>query len=192
MFIIGDTLVSEELLDEQFVCDLNACRGQCCVEGESGAPLNQDELPLLEAVYDKVIPFMRQEGIEAIEKYGLYTVDSDGDFVTTLVSEGKECSFVTFDEKGIAKCALEQAYNAGATNWKKPISCHLYPIRLAKLPEYNALNYHRWQVCSPACELGKALKVPVYKFLREPLIRRFGDGWYEELEAVAANWNLRQ
>lgn len=191
MLIVGETLVSEELLEEHFVCDLNACKGQCCVEGESGAPLNQDELPLLEKVYDQVIPFMRPEGIEAIEKHGLYTVDSDGDFVTTLVSEGKECAFVTFDDNGVAKCALEQAYNAGATDWKKPMSCHLYPVRLAKLPEYIALNYHRWQVCSPACELGKALKVPVYKFLREPLIRKFGEIWYEELEAVASIWNNR-
>ena len=107
------------------------------------------------------------------------------------MSEGKECAFVTFDDNGVAKCALEQAYNAGATDWKKPMSCHLYPVRLAKLPEYIALNYHRWQVCSPACELGKALKVPVYKFLREPLIRKFGEIWYEELEAVASIWNNR-
>jgi hypothetical protein len=191
MLIVGDTLVSEELLEEHFVCDLNACRGECCVQGESGAPLTQDELPVLEEIYDKVKPYMRPEGIKAIERDGLYTVDSDGDFVTTLVSAGKECAFVTFDDKGIAKCALEQAYNDGVTTWKKPVSCHLYPVRLVKLPDFTALNYHRWQVCSPACELGKALKVPVYKFLREPLIRRFGEAWYKELEAVAENWVRR-
>jgi hypothetical protein len=188
MLIVGDTLVSEELLEEQFVCDLNKCLGQCCVEGESGAPLLQEELPVLENIYDKVKPFMRQQGIDAIEREGLYTVDSDGDFVTTLVAAGKECAFVTFDEKGIAKCALEQAYNAGVTDWKKPISCHLYPVRLAQLKEYVAVNYHRWQVCSPACALGKELKVPVYVFLREPLIRRFGEGWYQELETIASNY----
>lgn len=188
MLIVGETLVSEELLEEQFVCDLNKCLGQCCVEGESGAPLLQEELPVLEEIYEKVKPFMRRQGIDAIEREGLYTLDSDGDFVTTLVAPGKECVFVTFDEKGIAKCALEQAFNAGITQWKKPISCHLYPVRLSQLKEYVAVNYHRWQVCSPACALGKELKVPVYVFLREPLIRKFGEAWYHELETIAANF----
>lgn len=188
MLIVGETLVSEELLEEQFVCDLNKCLGQCCVEGESGAPLLQEELPVLEDIYEKVKPFMRRLGIDAIEREGLYTLDSDGDFVTTLVAPGKECVFVTFDEKGIAKCALEQAFNAGITQWKKPISCHLYPVRLSQLKEYVAVNYHRWQVCSPACALGKELKVPVYVFLREPLIRKFGEAWYHELETIAANF----
>jgi len=116
-------------------------------------------------------------------------VDDDGDFVTSLVGNHGECVFVTFDEKGVAKCALEQAYNAGKTSWKKPISCHLYPVRLAKLTEYVAVNYHKWQVCEPACACGQSLKVPVYRFLREPLIRRFGEAWYAELEEVAAHWN---
>lgn len=188
MIIIGQTLVSEELLEEQFVCDLNACKGACCIEGESGAPLEQDELLKLEDSLEAVRPYMRPEGIAVIDAEGPYTVDVDGDFVTSLVGKHGECAFVTFDEKGIAKCSLEQAYNDGRTSWKKPISCHLYPIRLAQLKEYVAVNYHRWQVCEPACACGKSLKVPVYKFLKEPLIRRFGEAWYSELEEAAAAW----
>jgi hypothetical protein len=186
MIIVGETLVSEELLDECFVCDLAACKGACCVEGESGAPLEPEELEKLEEVYDAVVPFMAQEGIDAIERDGLYQVDDDGDFVTTLVSHHGACAFVTYDEKGIAKCALEQAYLAGKTQWKKPISCHLYPVRLAKLPEYTAVNYHHWHVCAPACACGAALKVPVFQFLKEPLTRKFGPNWFSELEEIAS------
>ena len=188
MIIIGQTLVSEELLEEQFVCDLNACKGACCIEGESGAPLEQDELLKLEDSLEAARPYMRAEGIAVVDAEGPYTVDDDGDFVTSLVGKHGECAFVTFDEKGIAKCSLEQAYNDGRTSWKKPISCHLYPIRLAQLKDYVAVNYHRWQVCEPACACGKSLKVPVYKFLKEPLIRRFGVAWYSELEEVAVAW----
>lgn len=188
MIIIGQTLVSEALLEEQFVCDLNACKGACCIEGESGAPLEQDELLKLEDSLEAARPYMRPEGIAVIDAEGPYTVDDDGDFVTSLVGKHGECAFVTFDERGIAKCSLEQAYNDGRTSWKKPISCHLYPIRLAQLKEYVAVNYHRWQVCEPACACGKSLKVPVYKFLKEPLIRRFGAAWYSELEEAAAAW----
>ena len=190
MIIVGQTLVSEDLFDQQFVCDLNACKGACCIEGESGAPLEADELLRIEENLEAVKPFMRSEGLKAIEASGPYVVDEDGEFVTSLVSKHGACVFVTFDEKGIAKCALEQAYNAGATNWKKPISCHLYPVRLAQLTEYVAVNYHRWQVCEPACACGSELKVPVYRFLKEPLIRRFGEAWYAELEEVATQWYL--
>ncbi len=190
MIIVGDTLVSEEVFEEYFVCDLSACKGACCVEGESGAPLDQDELVLLEEVYDLVKPFMRKEGIEAIEREGLYTLDQDGDFVTTLVGDHGECAFVTYDANGIAKCSLESAHLAGVTTWKKPISCHLYPIRLQKLSEYIAVNYHRWPVCSPACECGSKLKVPVFKFLKDPLIRKFGESWFSELLGVYEVWKL--
>jgi len=188
MIIIGDTLVSEELLEEFFVCDLNACKGACCIEGESGAPLEIDELERLEEVYDAVKPYMRPEGIRAIDELGLYQMDRDGDLVTTLVDNHKECAFVVFDKSGIAKCALEQAHKDGKTDWKKPISCHLYPIRIAKLPDYTALNYHKWQVCEPACSCGTALQVPVYRFLKDPLIRKFGEKWFSELEEVHAVW----
>lgn len=192
MILVGETLVSDEIFDEYFVCDLSACKGACCVEGESGAPLELEELDALERVFDQVKPFMRKEGIEAIERDGLYSVDSDGDFVTTLVGNHGECSFVIYDQNGIAKCALEKAYSAGLTDWKKPISCHLYPIRLQKLSEYIAVNYHRWPICAPACECGSSLKVPVFRFLREPLIRKFGEKWYEELLEVYDAWKDEQ
>ncbi|MFN0033271.1 MAG: DUF3109 family protein [Flavobacteriales bacterium] len=185
MLIVGNTLVSEELLEEQFVCDLRACKGACCVEGSSGAPLEVEEIDSLEEVIEEVRPYMRAEGLKAIAEQGLYKMDEDGDLVTTLVDGNKECSFVFFDEQSIAKCALEKAYNEGKTNWKKPISCHLYPVRLQKLPDYTAVNYHRWQVCKPACKCGAELKVPVYRFLNEPLKRKFGHEWFAELEAIS-------
>jgi hypothetical protein len=188
MIIVGDTLVSEEIFEKKFVCDLQACKGACCVEGESGAPLEEDELSSLEEVYEIVKPYLRPEGIQALEEKDLYEVDSDGDYVTTLVGDHGVCAYAFFDQHGIAKCALEQAYLDGKTNWKKPISCHLYPIRLAQLPDYVAVNYHHWPICQPACECGSKLEVPVYKFLKEPLIRRFGESWYQELELVATEF----
>jgi Protein of unknown function (DUF3109) len=186
MISIGKTLISEDLLEKKFVCDLNACKGACCVAGESGAPLDEDELPILDAIFEKVKPFMVEKGIKAVQKHGAYVLDGDGDYTTTLVSEGAECAFVYFDESGIAKCAIEKAHMEGVIDWKKPISCHLYPVRISKYKAYDAVNYHKWEVCKPACECGKKLDVPVYKFLKEPLIRKYGKGWFKELEKVAS------
>lgn len=185
MIAIDKTLISEDLLDKKFVCDLNACKGACCVAGDSGAPLDKDELKVLNSVVDKVKPYMVKKGIKAIEKHGAYVIDGDGDYTTTLVSPGAECAFVFFDENKIAKCAIEQAYYDGKINWKKPISCHLYPIRITKHKDYDAVNYDKWDVCKPACECGTKLDVPVYKFLKEPLIRKYGKEWFKELEKSA-------
>ncbi|MEO6303386.1 MAG: DUF3109 family protein [Bacteroidia bacterium] len=185
MIAINKTLISEDILDKKFVCDLNACKGACCVAGDSGAPLDKDELPILKSVVDKVKPYMVKKGIKAIEKYGAYVVDGDGDYTTTLVSPGAECAFVFFDENKIAKCAIEQAFYDGKIDWKKPISCHLYPIRITKHKEYDAVNYDKWDVCKPACTCGAKLDVPVYKFLKEPLIRKYGKEWFKELEKSA-------
>jgi hypothetical protein len=184
MIAIQDTIVSDELLDKQFVCDLNACKGECCVAGESGAPLDKEELPILLEILDKVKPYMNKKGIKAIEKNGPYVLDSDGDYTTTLVSKEAECAFVVFDENKIAKCAIEQAFNDGVINWKKPISCHLYPVRITAYKNYDAVNYHQWNVCKPACECGAKLQVPVYQFLKGPLIRKYGEDWFNELEQV--------
>lgn len=181
MISIGKTLISTEIFDKQFVCDLSACKGQCCIDGESGAPLHEDELEKLDEVMDEVRPYMRKEGLESIEKHGLYEIDMDGDYVTPLVN-GEECAYVNFDEKGVAKCAIENAYNEGKTSWKKPISCHLYPIRIKELKDFDALNYHHWPICEAACTLGQSLSVEVYRFLKEPLIRKYGVDWYGELE----------
>ncbi len=184
MIQIAETLVSEELLKKKFVCELSACKGECCIAGDSGAPLDQDELEILESVYDKVKPYMTKQGIEAVEDQGHYLTDLDNDFVTPLVEGDKECAYVYFD-KGIAKCAIEKAYLNGEISWRKPISCHLYPVRLTKMRSgVVALNYDKWSICAPACDNGKALNVKVYRFLREPLIRKFGEQWFSELEEV--------
>lgn len=184
MISIDNTLISEDLLDKKFVCDLNACKGECCIAGDSGAPLEQEELAILEDIYETVAPFMNEEGRQEIEKQGLYIVDEDGDFVTPLVDKVKHCAFVVFENE-IAKCAIENAYKAGKVDFKKPISCHLYPVRITKYRDFDAVNYHKWNVCKPACSCGKKLDVAVYKFLKEPLIRKFGTEWYKQLELAS-------
>lgn len=185
MIAIDKTLISEDLLEKKFVCDLNACKGACCVAGDSGAPLEKEELPILDSILDKVKPYMVKKGIKAVEKHGAYVIDGDGDYTTTLVSPGAECAFVFFDENKIAKCAIEQAYYDGKIEWKKPISCHLYPVRITQHKEYDAVNYDKWSICKPACECGAKLDVPVYKFLKEPLIRKYGKDWFKQLEQSA-------
>lgn len=189
MIAINHALVSEDVFDKKFVCDLTACKGECCVAGDAGAPLDKKELKILDKVYPTVKPYMTKKGIDAVEQYGTYVKDSDGDYTTTLVSAGAECAFVIYDSNNIAKCAIEQAHIDGKLNeiapdWKKPISCHLYPIRINEYKEYDAVNYHSWHICKPACECGKKLDVPVFKFLKEPLIRKYGADWYNELDAV--------
>lgn len=185
MIAINNTLVSEDLIERKFVCDLNACKGACCVEGESGAPLEKEEREIIESVLEKVKPYMNEKGKKAIAKQGPHVIDSDGDYTTPLVSKGGECAYVFFDETNTAKCAFEKAYLEGIIAWKKPISCHLYPVRITKYKNYDAVNYHSWSLCKPACECGKKLDVPVYKFLKEPLVRHFGKDWYKELELKA-------
>ncbi len=183
MIAIRDTLVSEELLDKHFVCDLSACKGACCVEGESGAPLDQDELELLEEVWPKVKPYLPAEGIKAVEKQGFYVVDSDGDYVTPLV-KGKHCAYTIFEKDGTAKCGIEKAWKDGKISFRKPVSCHLYPVRLKQGSPFIKVEYHTWKICKPACVCGEQLKVSVFHFLKEALVRRFGKSWYQELELV--------
>lgn len=185
MIAIDRTLISEDVFDKKFVCDLNACKGACCVAGDSGAPLDKEELQILDDVLQAVKPYMNKKGLAAVKKHGAYVIDSDGDYTTTLVGEKQECAFVFFDENKIAKCAIEQAYYEGKISWKKPISCHLYPIRISKTKTYDAVNYSKWDVCEPACKCGAKLDVPVYKFLKEPLIRKYGKAWFKQLEKNA-------
>lgn len=180
---VDDKVVSTQIFERKFVCDLNACKGACCVEGDAGAPLTMEEIDLIEEDLEAIKPYMRPEGIEAINKSGIFYMDIDNEPVTTLVN-GKECAFVYFDEAGITKCAIEQAHKEGKTSFKKPISCHLYPIRAKKFHEFTALSYNEWDICSPACACGKALDVPVFKFLKEPIIRAYGSSFYKELETV--------
>ncbi|PCE66354.1 DUF3109 family protein [Sediminicola luteus] len=187
MFELGKTIVSEEIFDNDFVCNLSACKGACCVEGSAGAPLFKDELEVLAAVAEPSFPFLRPEGIAAIKEQGPYIKGNDGDWETPLVND-RECAYVIFTEGGMTKCGLEAAYEAGAISWKKPISCHLYPVRLREYTHFTAVNYHRWHICDDACSLGKELQVPVYKFVKEALVRKFGEAWYAELEQAAADY----
>jgi len=183
MLEIGDKLISDDLFEKRFVCDLSACKGACCIEGDAGAPLDEEELERLDEVYDEVRPYLSEVGQQAIEKQGLFVVDHDGEYVTPLIN-GAECAYTVFDQAGTAKCGIEQAYRDGKTKWMKPISCHLYPIRLLKLSEHTALNYHQWPICAPACDCGDKLDVKVYRFLKEPLTRKFGAEFFEQLEAA--------
>ena len=181
---IGDKLVSDEIFEKEFVCNLDACKGVCCVEGDDGAPLVLDEVDLLEENIEAIKLFMTEIGVETVERRGVFYMDQDDEPVTTLV-KGAECAFVFRDEEGITKCAVEQAYREDKISFNKPISCHLYPIRTRKFRSFTALNYDRWPICKDACTLGAELGVPVYKFLKEPLIRAYGVSFYQDLEKVA-------
>lgn len=180
MIELGKQLLSDDIKEEFFVCNLEKCKGACCVEGDLGAPLEEEELAVVEEIYEWVKPYLTDEGRKAVESQGKYVLDEDGEYSTPTIA-GKECAYAIYDNKGILKCAIEQAYMDGKISFKKPISCHLYPIRVTKYDEFEALNYDRWSICSPACSFGKELGVPVYKFLREPLIRKYGHDWYHQL-----------
>ena len=187
MIQIDDKLISEDLFSEEFVCNLAKCKGICCVEGDAGAPLDEDETKILDEIYPKIKPYLRPEGIQAIEEQGTYTLDFEGDLVTPLVNNA-ECAYVIFDEKGYTKCAIEKAYEDSVIDWQKPISCHLYPIRITEYSNFSAINYHEWDICSDACTLGKELGVKVYQFLKKPLIRKYGEEFYQTLSEAAEEW----
>lgn len=183
MLQIGDTLISLDIIDKKFICDVPKCLGKCCEHGDSGAPLEDEEAAIIKAEYISIKPYLSEKGIKSIEEIGTSTIDSDGDLVTTLI-DNKECSFTVY-EKGIATCGIERAWENGDCSLQKPISCHLYPIRLKKYPTFTAVNYDEWDVCKPALLLGRKENLPLYKFLKTPLIRKFGDDWYAELELAA-------
>jgi hypothetical protein len=180
---IGDKLVSADIFSKKFVCDLQKCKGACCVVGDAGAPLEIEEIDILEDIFEEVKPYMTPEGIEAVEKNGVFYMDTDNDPVTTLVESGA-CAFATFTEDGTALCTIEQAYRDGKINWKKPISCALFPIRGKQYTKFEALNLEELDICKPACACGDALNVPVYRFLKEPIIRKYGVDFFEELTQV--------
>lgn len=184
MFQLGKTIVSEEILEKDFVCNLSACKGECCIAGDAGAPLEEGERQILKDIYPKVKPFLRKEGIEAIEEQGTSIIGEDGEHETPLIN-GADCAYVTFDKNGTALCGIEEAYNKGKITWKKPLSCHLYPVRVQNYSAFSAVNYHQWYICDDACVLGKELQVPIYKFVKDALLRKFGEDWYAELEKTA-------
>ena len=182
MIQIEDVVISTDIFTEKFVCNLNACKGECCIEGDAGAPVAELE-KVLPVVWDDLAP----EAQEIIKKQGVVYTDQDGDLVTSIV-DNKDCVFTCHDENGYCYCAIEKAYREGKCNFYKPVSCHLYPIRVENYGPYKAINYHRWDVCKSAVILGKKNNVPVYKFLKEPLIRKFGELWYEKLCDCAELW----
>lgn len=189
MYIIQEKLVSDEVFTQKFVCNLNACKGACCWEGDFGAPLEKEEVEILNDILPKVLPYLSDQSQERLLTKGVATwyreANEDG---TTLMDDGA-CAFLTYEMNGVAKCGIEKAYEAGDINFKKPISCHLYPIRVNKVEgvDFEALNYDEWDICSAACDLGEALKVPVFQFVKEALIRNYGEDFYEEMEAAYQN-----
>ena len=179
MIQVQDKIISLDIFEKHFVCDLNACKGACCIEGDAGAPLLDEEEKILNEIYDKVKPFMKKEGITEVENQGVAVYDSEGDLTTTLVND-RECAFVIY-ENGIIKCTIEKAYLDGKTDFKKPISCHLFPIRIKEYRDFDAVNYEEIKTCKSACERGSKLEIPLYTFLKEPLIRKYGEDWYRDL-----------
>ena len=190
MIAIDNILVSDDVVREQFVCDLLKCKGGCCEDGDAGAPLEKAELDELNAVYEIVKPYLTPAGIKEIESRGRYQYDREFGWVTPTI-EGKMCAYGFRDKKGVIKCGIEQAYYDGKVDWKKPISCHFFPIiqKTGKKGDYDRMNYEpRPTLCSPACSLGKKLKVPVYKFLKEPIVRKYGEDFYNALEIAATEF----
>jgi Protein of unknown function (DUF3109) len=180
MLQIRDTLISLDLFDQQFCCNLAHCRGLCCVEGESGAPINMDEITEVEEALPHIWDDLSEDAKKLIKTQGVAYPDIDGEMVTSIIN-GKDCVFTCYDEKGICFCAIEKAWREGKISFMKPISCHLYPIRVKKYADFTAVNYQEWHICSGARLYGQQLGLPVYRFLEEPLIRKFGQEWYDEV-----------
>ncbi|MCX7987673.1 MAG: DUF3109 family protein [Bacteroidales bacterium] len=186
MFQIRNTIVSREIIETRFGCDLGQCKGNCCVHGDAGAPLEPHEASEIEIHFDAIRPYLQPEGIDAIKKQGFAIKDEEGELVTPLI-EGRECAYCYF-ENGIARCGIEKAYLEKKITFRKPISCWLYPIRVSRLSAMHAVVLHRWKICQPAYEKGAKEGIPVFRYLKNPLIARFGQEWYDELEQVAQEW----
>jgi len=187
MIIIDKTLISDNVCEEYFACDLKQCKGKCCIEGDYGAPLEEEEISILENELEKIKPYMTVEGKEVVFQKGVFVLDIDGIFVTPLIMD-KQCAFV-YHENDIALCAIEKAFSEKKINFQKPISCHLYPIRILKQAEYDAVTYHQWNVCKDACKIAKEKGIPLYKHLKEPLIRKYGEKWFEKLDKYLS-WKI--
>lgn len=186
MIQIRNTILSDDIFTEYFICDLCRCKGACCVEGDSGAPLEHDEFEQIKLILPEIWDDLSPRAQELIEAQGIAYTDYDGELVTSIVN-GRECVFTYFDKDGTCKCVIEKANREGRTEVQKPVSCHLYPIRLQKLSEFTAVNYSRWSICHPATKRGKKECMKIYQFLKEPLIRKFGEDWYAEV-CEAAKW----
>ncbi len=187
MFIIQDTLVSLDVIEKEFCCNLDVCKGCCCIEGDAGAPVSDEEVKVLENLLPILLPDMTKDAKQVVEKQGLAYKDPSGEQVLSIVND-KDCIFARTDHNGWCYCLIEKACKAGKTSFLKPLSCHLYPIRLTAIGERVGVEYHRWDICHCARQLGKKQHIPLYRFLKEPLIRRFGEEWYNELELTAQEW----
>jgi hypothetical protein len=183
-----DTLVSSEIFSTRFVCNLTTCKGACCIEGDRGAPVEKEEVKRINDNLAKIMPYMTAEGIALLNEEGFHEGEEIDDIATTCLPTG-ECVFV-YRENGILGCAIEKSYKDGQSDFYKPISCHLYPIRIGKLGKFESLNYHKWDICKAACALGQELNIPVFKFLKDPLIRKFGEAWFVELEEIYQEYLL--
>lgn len=186
MLEIGKTIISLDVLEKQFLCDLLKCKGACCVEGDSGAPVTADEAKEIEEAYPEVQPYLSESHQEEIKIQGFAVIDFEGDLVTPLV-ENRQCVYA-FEEKGILKCGIEKAFLDGKIKFRKPVSCHLFPIRITKYKRFDAVNYQQIDICKPGRQCGKSEKLPLYVFLKEPLIRQYGEEWYEQLTYAAENY----
>ncbi|MDR0574685.1 MAG: DUF3109 family protein [Tannerella sp.] len=187
MIRIEDTIISLDLIERYFICDLKQCKGACCIEGDAGAPLEKEEFEMLRKILPVIWEDLSPEAQTVINKQGVGYIDTENDIVTSIV-KGKNCVFTYHDANGVCKCAIEKAYYEGRIKFMKPISCHLYPIRVVRYKNYQAVNYHRWKICRAAEILGEQKRLPVYLFLREPLIRKFGEEWYNALDACAKEY----
>ena len=187
MFLIQNTLVSLDVIEKELCCDLETCRGCCCIEGDAGAPVSDEEVAEIEQILPILLPDMTKEARAVVDKQGISYLDPSGERVTSIVND-KDCIFARTDHNGWCYCLIEKAYHASKIGFKKPISCHLYPIRLTRVGNYTGVEYHRWDICHCARQLGKKKHIPLYQFLREPLVRRFGEAWYAELELTASEW----
>ena len=189
MIVIDKVIISDDVVEKQFVCDLAKCKGGCCEEGDAGAPLDKTELNIIKKVFDKIKPFLSAASLKEIEKKGFYVYHREFGWVTpTLGNDSEICVYGIREKDGMIKCAFEQAFYAGIIDWKKPISCHLYPIisEKGKHGDYDKMNYEpREKLCNPACALGKKLKVPTYEFLKEAIVRKYGEGFYQALDKTA-------
>lgn len=191
MLQIENTVISLDVVEQEFICDLQACLGACCIEGDAGAPLEESEKAKLEEVLPVIWDDLSPAAQAVIKEQGVAYVDEDKDLVTSIVN-GKDCVFTCYEKNGMCHCAIEKAYREGKTDFYKPVSCHLYPIRVDKYPTFSALNFHRWKICSAAQVLGRKHGVKVYEFLKEPLIRKFGESWYQQLEIAARHFNAKK
>lgn len=185
------TLLSEDLFEKRFVCDLAACKGACCERGDSGAPLEPEEARMIKKHIKQILPYMNEAGKKAVKEQGTSVIDMDDELVTPLIAEYQHCAYAKKNDQGVWRCGIEHAHTDGKIGFHKPMSCHLYPIRVEKLKTGEALNYHAWEICKPACSCGAKLDVTVFRFLKSALVRKYGTEWYDELEVLYTEWSKK-